>query len=313
MEWLQDRGGAQTLPCSPKVSLSALSLSLLICLSLGGLSVCNSIVPHLGISGYYLISFQTSALPPLPPHVSRSIASPIASEKAFHFSAPLCESVCVGSRSISSCHGIMRWGAWLFRFLQFPPFNISPLCPAAWPLPKDLPRGLFLPVWSPPPASLSSVFSKRSLLQAAKSAKGLGPPGPPPHPSPITWEKAKAKTTSRASPGRGWGIAEPGEGKGRNHFILSPVVCSMVPSRLKALLCSAPSRHGRSEKGGDLTNRKADDINAAQPGCEVLCWRVSTWECSLDWHLMVPVCPVSWGTSMKPFMASQGDPSLGST
>ncbi|PKU36195.1 hypothetical protein llap_13503 [Limosa lapponica baueri] len=43
--------------------------------------------------------------------VSRSIASPIPSEKAFYFSAPLCESVFVGSRSISSCQGIIRWGA----------------------------------------------------------------------------------------------------------------------------------------------------------------------------------------------------------
>lgn len=52
------------LPPSPQVSLSALCLPVLICLSLGGLSVFNSIVPHLGISGYYLISFQISALPP---------------------------------------------------------------------------------------------------------------------------------------------------------------------------------------------------------------------------------------------------------
>lgn len=55
------------LPRGPQVSLSLLRLPVLICLSLGGLSVFNSIVPHLGISGYYLISFQISALPPCLP------------------------------------------------------------------------------------------------------------------------------------------------------------------------------------------------------------------------------------------------------
>ncbi|CAM9823649.1 unnamed protein product [Bubo scandiacus] len=43
--------------------------------------------------------------------VSHSIASPIPSEKAFYFSVPLCKSVFVGSCSISSCQGIIRWGA----------------------------------------------------------------------------------------------------------------------------------------------------------------------------------------------------------
>lgn len=49
---------------NPQVPLSALHLPALICLSLGGPSVFNSIVPHLGISGYYLISSLISALPP---------------------------------------------------------------------------------------------------------------------------------------------------------------------------------------------------------------------------------------------------------
>jgi len=55
------------LPFSLWVLFSALRLPLVICLSLGGLSVFNSIVPHLGVSGYYLISFQISALPPCLP------------------------------------------------------------------------------------------------------------------------------------------------------------------------------------------------------------------------------------------------------